>query len=62
MAIEIKMTGYCRDCPVADLEAKNISLFAHTSKLNIWDIHCQHEAACERIFKGRFKNDEDDLK
>lgn len=54
MAIEIMMTGYCKNCPVAELEAENISLF---SDPNIWAIRCTHEAACERIFKGRFAND-----
>lgn len=57
MAITIKMTGYCRDCPKADLEleAEEVETF-DTTPNKLWYVHCEHEAACERIFKGRHKN------
>ena len=63
MAIGIEMAGYCKNCPEAELELEEVyrESFDITSNV-LWNIHCKHEAACERIFKGRFKNDEDDLK
>lgn len=57
MAITIKMTGYCKNCPVADLvlEALEVESF-DTTPDKLWFIHCTHEGACERMFKGRYKN------
>ena len=57
MAITIEMTGYCKECPKADLvlEALDIESF-DTTPSQLWDVHCEHEGACERMFKGRYKN------
>lgn len=63
MAITIKMTGYCKNCPHAELTL-NSEFFTDIfdpSMAKEWHISCEHEAACERIFKGRI-HEEDDLK
>lgn len=60
MAIGIVMTGYCKDCPVAALELIDLDVDIGNEYVTKWLIHCKREAACERIFKGRFANDKDD--
>lgn len=60
MAIRIEMTGYCKDCPKAELVLDKINVESFdTTDDTWWDIHCEHEAACERIFKGRFAKEDD---
>lgn len=64
MAITIKMTGYCKKCPHAALTLDSVFLtdISNPYAMNKeWHISCEHEYACERIFKGRI-HEEDDLK
>ena len=52
--IEIKMSGLCEDCRVADLfldctELQSYDMgMSYTSKE--WEIKCKHQSACNRMY------------
>ena len=52
--IEIKMSGLCEDCRVADLfldctEFQSYDMgMSYTSKE--WEIKCKHQSACNRMY------------
>ena len=52
--IEIKMSGLCEDCRVADLFLDCIEFqsydmgMSYTSKE--WTVKCKHQRACERMY------------
>ena len=55
--IKIEMTGICKDCPCAELQLERMDVEQFNAYDTVyWDIHCEHEEACERVFKGRFKD------
>lgn len=48
MGIELKFTGMCEDCPVADLElVENAYTMDHIG-LPVYSVECTHQKACER--------------
>ncbi len=50
MAVEIKMTGICEDCPCADLELSPSAYYGNNKLVrNMWDIRCTKESACMRM-------------
>lgn len=62
MAITIKMTGYCKNCPEAELELEEVYRESFDADSNVlWNIYCKHGEACERIFKGRHKNTTEEI-
>ena len=52
--IEIKMSGLCEDCRVADLflDCTEVQIYdmgmSYTSKG--WEIKCKHQSACNRMY------------
>lgn len=52
MAVEIKMTGICEDCPCADLEIDSSTYYGnHREVRRTWSIRCTKESACNRIIR-----------
>lgn len=46
--IELVFEGMCRDCKHADLELIRTETY---DEYSYWDVHCEHENACDRILK-----------
>lgn len=45
--IELEEKGFCKDCPVADLDTK----WLYIGTRRTWQIVCNHSEACERILE-----------
>lgn len=52
MAVEIKMTGICEDCPCAYLELDSSVIYGNSKPVRIaWNIRCTKESACNHIIR-----------
>lgn len=48
MAIELKLTGMCEDCPAADLNLVENTYNRDHIGLPVYSVECKHQKACER--------------
>ena len=52
--IEIKMSGLCEDCRVADLFLECIEFQSYDMGMSYmnkeWTVKCKHKSACDRMF------------
>lgn len=58
--IKLVFEGMCKDCKRADLELIQTETY---DEYNYWDVHCEHENACNRILKlatDRKRGEQDD--
>lgn len=46
--IELKFSGMCKDCKVAELELEDTSWYEYDDEQKTWDVHCIHEDACNK--------------
>ena len=44
--IEIKKTGMCEDCELADLYLEDVEIESFYGKIKHFTIHCAHEEVC----------------
>lgn len=53
MAIELRKTGYCKDCPHFEPETFSAEITSNDNGYSViqTDIKCEHEDACERMEK-----------
>jgi len=47
--IELKFSGMCKDCKMAELELEDSSWYENNViEHKKWDVHCIHEYACAK--------------
>lgn len=51
MAIELRKTGYCKDCPYFEPESFSAEITSNDTGYSViqTDIKCKHEEACKRM-------------